>query len=235
MADATEVQGSTAIPQLFEVLPSPAASSPKPEDASCFTAFLRGSTTSQQRLSAVPTSDDCWTRKTTQVLLSLLCQERGRGSCRQEQEGQAAQSTAQEQYHRCCNTMVILMPNHFVMIKLSINILLITCLHCSNRKDKQTLGWIKFSNWRFPWQWSSSSAAFTEGKQIKTNILIPKQDFTVHLDPYNTQNSQQTNIREAENNFPQEGKDLLFSDGFPEGTVTPQIQPMGLHLNPRYR
>ena len=123
-------------------LPPPAAFPPKAHGRSMLGCSAGGgrSTTSKQRLPAVPTFADCWTRKTTQAALPLLCQERGRGGWRQAQEGQAAQSRTQEQYHRCCNTVVISMPNHFGMIHLSINILLITCLHCSNRTDKQTLG-----------------------------------------------------------------------------------------------
>lgn len=108
----------------------------------CLAAVQGGgrSTASKQRFPAVPTFADCWARKIVQVVLPLLCQERGRGGWRQAQEGWAAQSTAQEQHHRCCKTAVISTPDHFGTIQLSINVLLITCLHCSNRADKQTLG-----------------------------------------------------------------------------------------------
>lgn len=143
VVDATEVPGPTPTPQLLGVRSSLLQQhSPQGPWVPCAWLLCGGgrSTTSKQRLPAVPTFADCWTRKTMQAALPLLCQERGRGGWRQAQEGRAAQGRTQEQYHRCCNTVVTSMPNHFGIIQLSINILLITCLQCSNRTDKQTLG-----------------------------------------------------------------------------------------------
>lgn len=123
-------------------VPSPAAFPPKAHGCSVLGCSAGGgrSTTSKQRLPAVPTFADCWTRKSMQVVLPLLCQQRRGGGWRQAQKGRAAQGRTQEQCHRCCSTVVISTPNHFGMIQLSTNILLITCLHFSNRTDKQTLG-----------------------------------------------------------------------------------------------
>lgn len=142
---ATEVLGPTPHPTAPRgtELPSPAGFPPRPMATPGLLGCCAGggrSTASKQRSPAVPTFAGCWARKTVQVVLPLLCWERGRGGWRQAQEGWAAQSTAQEQHHRCSNTAVISMPDHFGMIQLSINVLLITCLHCSNRADKQTLG-----------------------------------------------------------------------------------------------
>lgn len=159
-----------------------------------------------------------------QVALPLLCQNRGRAGWRQAQEGQAAQSRTQKQYYRCCNTVVILLPNHVSMIQLNINIFLITCLHCSNRTDKQTLGWIKFSNWRFPWQWSCSSTDFTEGKQVgQISRFQTSPPWPLYHQKLTTNDRE-----EQENSFLQEGWDVLFfSGGFAKGTFISQIQSIG--------
>lgn len=70
---------------------------------------------------------------------------------------------------------------------------------------------------------------FHQGQTSQTNILIPKQGFTVHLDLHTTKtHKKQIEEKSKKKNNLQEGRDLLFMfGGFPERTVISQIQPTG--------
>lgn len=82
-------------------------SSPRLVDTHCLAALQgRKEHHQQAEVACSPYLSSCWTRKTTQVMLPLLCQERERGGWRQVQEGWVAQSIAQERNHRCCSTVV---------------------------------------------------------------------------------------------------------------------------------
>lgn len=149
-------------------LPSPAAFPRKAHRHSTLGCCAGGGrrTTSKQRLPAVPTFANCRTRKTMQAALPLMCQQRGRGGWRQAQEGQLI-----AEHKIFCNTVVISIPNNFGMIQFSINILLMTCLHCKNTKTSK------------PWAELNLVTGGSHGNESAAALISPRANKSdKHLD-----------------------------------------------------